>query len=100
MAIRETFVTRQVRAAGAVLAIDIAREIPVQVHACSSDARALRFGDMGVASLVGLLEQEGGVIARQVPSTGVEGVRCSVEGGPGSRMAEIGEVVGHTMDND
>lgn len=103
MAIGESLIARQIGTSGTVLAVDVARKVPIQEQPTpvdSCDTRALRPRHHGVTSLVNLLEEERGIVASQVPATDVEWICGAIEGRSGGGVAEVGEIVVVSVNDD
>ena len=82
-------VIRQVGGRVAILAVDVAREVPVEIVASAGDFRCRRSGDEAGTALVRPLEEKRSVVASKVPATSVKWIGRAVEDGGGSRVIEL-----------
>jgi hypothetical protein len=79
MAACRGFVVCVIRPCTAVLAVNIAREVPVKIETGPSNGRIRCLGDNSKALLVNLLEHEGGVVPTETPARIIQWVRGAVE---------------------
>jgi hypothetical protein len=100
MATRTHFVVCGVCPVTAVLAINITREVPVKIGAVSSDSRVRRLGDHSEASLIDVLEHEGGVVSAEIPTKVEEWVCGAIESSTGRGVNEFGEIVVVAVDDN
>ena len=74
MAIRAPFISSKIGSRSAVLAINLAWEIPVERVVTASDARTGSLCNQALTVLVGLLKQKRSVVPSQIPSTSQKGL--------------------------
>ena len=92
MAIGTGLDPRKVNTRVASLIVDVAREIPVQVSAASSDRRVWCFGDETATVLIDFLEKKGYIIPSSIPTSFEQGVLGSGPRSDGG-VVKVGEVV-------
>jgi len=88
MTICRGFICSEVNACGSVLVVYVAREIPVECVAITSDAGARGLGDVCEAVAVHLLEQKRGIIASKIPPSFEQRIRLAIESSTSPRVFE------------
>lgn len=90
---------REVDTRVALLAVNVAGEVPVQISAVPGDRRVCRFGYKTTTALIDVLEKKGDIVAGRVPIPHVQGVLTSGPR-PDGGVIEVGEVIVEAVDDD